>query len=121
MGGIMLRLSNVVINGDSTISMPEKCTQPVRHAVDMIMRDHKKVFGKMPNLISLNTETADIVVRYASNHEECPERPEAFGFRFVENNEKLSFHIVGYDDLGIIYGLLHYSHQYLDTYTSCTI
>jgi hypothetical protein len=114
MGGIMLRLSNVVMNGDSTISMPENCTQPVRHAVDMIMRDHKKVFGKMPNLISTNTETADIVVRYASNHKECPERPEAFGYRFVEDNEKLSFHIVGYDDLGIIYGLLHYSHQYLE-------
>jgi hypothetical protein len=113
MGGIMLRLSNVIINGDSIISLPENSTGPVRHAVDMIMRDHKKVFGKMPNLISSNTETANIVVRYASNHDECPGRPEAFGYRFIEDNGELSFHIVGYDDLGIIYGLLHYSHQYL--------
>lgn len=109
----MLRYSNVVINGDSTISLPENCSLAVRHAVDMIVRDHEKVFGKVPNLISSNTEAADIVVRYASNHEECPERPEAYGFRFIENAEKPSFHIVGFDDLGIIYGLLHYSHQYL--------
>lgn len=109
----MLRLSNVVINGDSTISLPENCSLPVKHAVDMIVRDHEKVFGKTPNLFSSNTETADIVVRYASNYEECPERPEAYGFRCMENDEKLSYHIVGYDDLGIIYGLLHYSTQYL--------
>ncbi|MBY0144424.1 glycosyl hydrolase 115 family protein [Neobacillus niacini] len=109
----MLRLSNVVINGDSIISLPENCSLPVRHAVDMIVRDHEKVFGKVPNLITSNTEKADIVVRYTSNHEECPERPEAYGFRFMENAEKPSYHIVGYDDLGIIYGLLHYSTQYL--------
>jgi hypothetical protein len=112
-GGKILKTSYVVINGDSDISLPENITAPVRHAVDMIMRDHEKVFAKTPKLCPSNTQSADIVVRYASNKEDCPERPEAFGFRFVENNGKLSFHIVGYDDLGIIYGLLYYSHQYL--------
>ncbi|PAE40908.1 glycosyl hydrolase 115 family protein [Bacillus sp. 7884-1] len=109
----MLKLSNVVINGDSTISLPITITTPVSHAVDMIMRDHEKVFGKMPKLCSPNTEAADIVIRYAAHEEECPQRPEAYGFRFTENNGKCSFQIIGYDYLGIIYGLLHYSHQYL--------
>ncbi|MEH6995014.1 glycosyl hydrolase 115 family protein [Neobacillus drentensis] len=109
----MLKLSNVVINGDSTISLPITITTPVRHAVDMIMRDHETVFGKTPKLCSPNTEAADIVIRYAAHEEECPQRPEAYGFRFTENNGKCSFQIIGYDDLGIIYGLLHYSHQYL--------
>lgn len=79
----------------------------------MIMKDHEKVFGKTPKLCSPNTEAADIFIRYAAHEEECPQRPEAYGFRFTENNGKCSFQIIGYDDLGIIYGLLHYSHQYL--------
>ena len=108
-----MKTSYVVINDESSISLPETITTSVRHAVDMIFRDHEKVFMKMPKLCSSNKEAADIVIRYASTKEECPDRPEAYSFQFIENHGKLSFHIVGYDDLGIIYGLLHYSHQYL--------
>ena len=108
-----MKLSYLVINGDSTISLPATITTPVRHAVDMIIRDHEKVFGKTPKLCSPNSEAADIVIRYAAHEEECPQRPEAYGFRFTENNGKCSFQIIGYDDLGIIYGLLRYSQQYL--------
>ncbi|MCC3355879.1 glycosyl hydrolase 115 family protein [Bacillus sp. REN16] len=105
--------SCVVINANSIISVPDKLTNPVKHALDMIRRDHLHVFGKTPLLQTLVSETADIVIRYAENDEECPARPEAFSFRFVENKGKWSFHIIGYDDLGIIYGLLYYSEKYL--------
>lgn len=102
----------MVIDAHSIFSVPEKISSPVKHAVDMISRDHHKVFGIPPIVKTL--EKTDIVIRYAVTAEECPARPEAFSFRFEENDGKWSLHIIGYDDLGIIYGLLHYSHQYLE-------
>ena len=107
-----MKPSYVVIDGQSILSVPEKISTPVKHALDMISRDHLKVFGISP--IVENIDNADIVIRFAETDEECPARPEAFSFRFKENDGKWSFHIIGYDDLGIIYGLLQYSHQYLE-------
>jgi hypothetical protein len=103
----------VVVDGNSIISVPEDIPTPVKYAVDIITRDHTKVFGKPPILVTSFSEKADLIIRYAATDKDCPVRPEAFTFRFIENNGKMSFHIIGYDDLGIIYGLLEYSRQYL--------
>ncbi|KKI89488.1 hypothetical protein WQ54_26715 [Bacillus sp. SA1-12] len=95
------------------ISVPENITKPVQHVLDMIIRDHKKVFGYQPELRTKTVKEATITIQYANNKNECPDRPEAFGFRFTDNNGKWSLTINGYDDLGIIYGLLYYSQQFL--------
>ncbi|MEH7254937.1 glycosyl hydrolase 115 family protein [Neobacillus niacini] len=104
----------VVFDKNSVISIPENITTPVKHAVDMISRDHSKVFGKPPVLETSLSEKADIVIRYAETNIECSAKPEAYSFRFEEKDGKSQLHIIGYDDLGIIYGLLHYSHHYLE-------
>ena len=109
-----MRPSHVIIKGDSIISIPQNIPTPVKHAVDMISRDHSKVFGKLLKLETSLTKNTDIVIRYSETDEECPARPEAFSYRFRENDGNWSLHIIGFDDLGIIYGLLHYSYQYLE-------
>ncbi|MGM7723340.1 glycosyl hydrolase 115 family protein [Metabacillus sp. Hm71] len=109
----MHNVSHVVIDRHCIISVPENITKPVQHALDMIIRDHKKVFGHQPELKVESEVEATITIRYTNNKDECPDRPEAFGFRFTNNNGKWTLNIIGNDDLGIIYGLLHYSQQYL--------
>ncbi len=111
--GEKMEYTYVVIDKNSVLSIPEQVTTPVQHALDMISRDHQKVFGEMPTCKTVNCENVDIVIRYAENEAECLERPEAFSFRFEEVNGRSTLHIIGYDDLGIIYGLLHYSETYL--------
>jgi hypothetical protein len=109
-----MKSSYVVIDGNSIISVPENIPTSVQYAVDMITRDHTKVFGKPPVLVTSFSEKADLVISYAATEKDCPARPEAYSYRFTENNGKRSFHIIGFDDLGIIYGLLEYSRQYLE-------
>ncbi len=105
--------STVVIDCNSSIFLSENLSTSVRYAVDMITRDHEKVFGKAPELNTVSMKEATIVIRYASSEQDCPWRNEAYGFRLIESNGKWVFHIAGYDDLGLIYGLLHYSREYL--------
>jgi len=59
--------------------------------------------------IKASEHTATIIIKYADNEKECPNRPEAFGFRFYQNSKNINWvlNIIGYDDLGLIYGLLH--------------
>lgn len=81
----------------------------IRHAWNMIARDHRKVFGQSPVL----GKEASIIIRYAKEGDECPDWPEAFSFCFYQENSGTVLHIVGRDELGVIYGLLHYSHRVL--------
>lgn len=110
----MSEVSEVIIDHNCIISVPKNISKPVQHAIDMIVRDHKKVFGKQPEILVDSEDDATIVIRNQINNDECPNRPEAYGFRFVKNNDKWSMQINGYDDLGIIYGLLEYSSRFLE-------
>lgn len=78
---------------------------PIAHAWAMIARDHEQVFGQAAQ----QDETASIIVRYAGEAENCPQWPEGFSFRFSGEGGDLALHIIGQDELGIIYGMLHYS------------
>ncbi|KQB94466.1 hypothetical protein GEPA3_0534 [Geobacillus sp. PA-3] len=105
-------MNHVVIHRDSAIFLSENMPTAVKHAFDMIVRDHQKVFGVLPKFASSPTD-ADLVIRYATEEDMCPKRVEAFSFRFKQHNGSWSLHIVGNDDLGLVYGLLHYSQTYL--------
>ncbi|WP_160720753.1 glycosyl hydrolase 115 family protein [Bacillus sp. USDA818B3_A] len=109
----MFNHSYVLIDEGTVIFLPENITTPVQYALDMIIRDHKKVFGKPPKLAASLNESPDLIIRYASKDDDGPEWPEGYCFRFNLYNGKLVMHIIGNDDLGIIYGLLHYSKHYL--------
>ncbi|HWJ78914.1 MAG TPA: glycosyl hydrolase 115 family protein [Niallia sp.] len=106
--------SFVVITKNTIISVPEHKSTAVEHVIKMVKRDHYKVFGVFPDIRTFVAKEAQIVIKYAEKEEECSLKPEAYSFRFVKNDDKYALHIIGYDDLGIIYGLLHYSHHYLE-------
>lgn len=91
-------------------------TLPIQHALDMLIRDMKKVMGEAPSTSydMGNAVLADIVIRYAEPADALPQRPEAYGFRFRDEQDGgTAMEIVAADDLGFIYGILRFSEQYL--------
>ncbi|MDQ0063047.1 glycosyl hydrolase 115 family protein [Paenibacillus harenae] len=103
----------LIIDRNTTYRIPKNPASPIRHALEMVKRDHEQVFGAIPRLISAEDEQADVVVRYAVPEDRCPERPEAFSFRFVKDGGRTQLHIVAGDDLGLVYGMLEYSGKHL--------
>lgn len=94
------------ITGESLYNMRMALTPPLKHALRMITRDHESVFGH-PALFGTD---ASIIIRFADERDNCPEWPEAFCFRFVNKGDASELHIVGRDELGVVFGMLHYSH-----------
>nr|WP_235548970.1 glycosyl hydrolase 115 family protein [Paenibacillus sp. Soil522] len=103
----------LIIDRNTTYRIPKNPASPVRHAWEMVQRDHEQVLGAVPRLISAEDEPADVVIRYAKPEDRCPDRPEAFCFRFVKYGGKTELHIAAGDDLGLVYGMLEYSGKHL--------
>ncbi|WP_251037388.1 glycosyl hydrolase 115 family protein [Paenibacillus albidus] len=82
---------------------------PLSHTWSMIARDHAHVFGSSPQ----QGESASVIFRYATAEDTTPKWPEGFGFRYMEGEAGHVLHIIGSDELGIIYGMLHYSRTVL--------
>ncbi|MGG1513906.1 glycosyl hydrolase 115 family protein [Paenibacillus oryzisoli] len=101
------------IDQHTTYRIVEDPPSAVRYAWEMVKRDHERVLGGHPAVVTKEGEAADVVIRYAELEDRCPERPEAFCFRFVENRDSVELHIVAGDELGLVYGMLAYSEQYL--------
>lgn len=97
------------VTGSTVYDIQLHESMAIRHAWNMIARDHRKVFGQEP----VTGKKASIVIRIAKEGDGCPEWPEAFGFCFCQENGETVLHIVGRDELGVVYGLLHYSHRVL--------
>lgn len=105
-----MNLPNLFHISSSTVyDIQHQRSTAIQHAWRMVARDHQKVFGKEPQIGGF----ASIVVRYARPDDPCPDWPEAFGFCFSRETRGIVLHIVGRDELGVMYGLLHYSHQVL--------
>ncbi|PDO10899.1 MAG: hypothetical protein BLM47_05215 [Candidatus Reconcilbacillus cellulovorans] len=102
----------MTVHAETRYSFPRDIPAAVAHALRMLERDHAAVFGRQP---SMNEEdaSADVIVRYAENECDCPDRSEAFGVRFVESGGRLRMQIAGRDELGLVYGILHFSRQVL--------
>ncbi|MHA6530407.1 glycosyl hydrolase 115 family protein [Paenibacillus sp. BAC0078] len=99
----------LTISASSLYDIQTAWTRPLEHAWSMIARDHEAVFGQAP----VQGTAASIVVRYAQQEDDCPEWPEGFSFRFSVSEAAPVLNIVGRDELGVIYGLLHYSRYVL--------
>ncbi|MCL6603901.1 MAG: glycosyl hydrolase 115 family protein [Paenibacillus sp.] len=97
------------ISAASFYDIQTPMTRPLEHVWRMIARDHESVFCQAPVLGA----DASIIVRYAREADGCPEWPEAYCFRFIGSSTGLVLHIIGRDELGIIYGMLHYSRYVL--------
>ncbi|CAM3675685.1 glycosyl hydrolase 115 family protein [Marinicrinis lubricantis] len=102
-----------IIQRNTTYRIPKHPSSPVRHAWDMIKRDHAQVFGAVPTVVMGELEHADVVIRFAVPDDRCPWHPEAFCFRFVKDGGKKELHIAANDELGLVYGMLEYSRKYL--------
>ena len=103
-----------IIDRKTTYRIPSDPASPIRHAWGMVKRDHEQVLGAAPRFFPAVADTpADIVIRYAVPEDRCPDRPEAFCFRFVKEGGRTELHIAAGDDLGLIYGMLEYSWKHL--------
>lgn len=97
------------VTAESVYDVQVECSNPIGHAWRMIARDHEQVFGKAP----LQGAAATVIIRYATQDDGCPEWAEGFCLHFAGSEEDRVLHIIGRDELGIIYGMLHYSRHVL--------
>lgn len=107
----------------SKLQFEGKLTLPVKHALEMLLRDMGKLLGKSPDLTYTNTGSpaectwmdADLVIGYCNATEPIYGRDEAYSIRFLpgENGDGVLMKLTGSDELGIIYGLLYISREYL--------
>jgi len=102
-----------IIDEQTTYRFPTDPSSPVRHAMEMVKRDHEQVFAAAPRFTSAEDEPADVVIRYATPEDRCPDWPEAYCFRFVKNGSRTELHIAAGDNLGLVYGMLEYSGKHL--------
>jgi len=102
------------LDKNTSIKVPDVLTSPVKYALDMLIRDMEKVFGQKPEVCANKSNTL-ISIEYASKDDEVAQRPEAYAIRFSESAENGAvMHVVGSDDLGVVYGILHISGKYLE-------
>jgi hypothetical protein len=102
-----------IIDEQTTYRFPTDRSSPVRHAMEMVKRDHEQVFATAPRFTSAEDGPADVVIRYATPEDRCSDRPEAYCFRFVKNGSRMELHIAAKDNLGLVYGMLEYSGKHL--------
>jgi hypothetical protein len=97
-----------ILSKNTGINNSEKIKKPVKIAIDILLRDMNKVFSteKVKDTSDKNTE---ITMTYSRTGLE----PEQFRINFEAGNQKLTMNITSGDDLGIIYGLLYISKEYL--------
>ncbi|ACT04137.1 glycosyl hydrolase 115 family protein [Paenibacillus sp. JDR-2] len=105
------RLGGLTVHAATEYDVRTGWSTPIQHVWNMIARDHEAVFGAAPKLGG--GDRAAIVVRYAEEGDSCPAWAEGFSFQFADGEKGGQLHIVGRDELGIVYGLLHYSKQVL--------
>lgn len=99
------------LDANTIILPPASISATVRQALVILQRDMEKVFGRMPVLASTPNHST-LVIWYAEQDDEIATRSEAFAIRFPKELPR-QLHIIGSDDLGIMYGVLYVSQKYL--------
>lgn len=113
-------LDNVCLKlkGRVRIQVPEPAVSPaspVGHALRMLVRDFEAVLGELPELVAEGAPGAapQLELRLAGEEDDCTRRPEAFAFRFAADGPAPRMRIIGYDELGLVYGILEFSRRHL--------
>ncbi|WP_243734892.1 glycosyl hydrolase 115 family protein [Paenibacillus turpanensis] len=104
------------LKGQVRIQIPDPCTMPVKHAIQMLVRDIEMVLGTKPELVTVGEKKIppELRIRPAVEQDGLESRPEAYGFRFGKAGDHFYMDIIGEDDLGILYGVLEFSKTFLD-------
>ncbi|SDZ47727.1 Glycosyl hydrolase family 115 [Evansella caseinilytica] len=97
----------------TAIVAPTNLAKPVQYGLQMLVRDMEKVFGQKPQ-VNAGTSEWTIELRYASEEECSSLEEEAFRLHFQMGDGNSVMTIVGRDDLGLVYGMLHISKKYLE-------
>ncbi|MGO4108287.1 glycosyl hydrolase 115 family protein [Paenibacillus sp. YAF4_2] len=105
-------ISQLKLKGAVPVQLAAKPSSPIEHALNILMRDLETVLGEKPNLVT-DSGSAELIIRLSEEQDDCPQRPEAFCYRFHLDEDAACMSIIGYDDLGIVYGILEFSRIYL--------
>lgn len=110
----MKQANNLKLQGTVTVLLPEQLTSAVKHGWHMLERDLQKVL-KANVVIVTQKHEAQIVIRWAEPDDACPDWPESYVVE-INNSSNIAqaqLHIVANDPLGLIYGMLYVSRQFL--------
>ncbi|CAM3964131.1 glycosyl hydrolase 115 family protein [Saccharibacillus endophyticus] len=99
------------LSGKVLIYAVEPHSTAIAHVLRMLKRDLTAVLGIEPEFAA-DPRQAQIRIGLAGENDSCPAHPEAFEFRFV-SDEVSVLHIVGRDELGVVYGVLAFSRKFL--------
>ena len=91
------------LNQKTSIVAPEKLTQPIEHVLSILSRDINKIAGYFP-VWNEQKNNNEICLSYFDGG------AESWRIEVQDNNV---LQIFGADDLGLIYGVLHFSRKYL--------
>ncbi|KRE98943.1 hypothetical protein ASG89_28335 [Paenibacillus sp. Soil766] len=97
----------------TTYRVPNDPASPIRHAWEILKRDHEQVLGATPAIVKGEGDRAEVVIRYATPEDRCPAWPESYCFRYIKGCAGIELHIAASDDLGLVYGMLEYSRKHL--------
>lgn len=106
-----LKLRNFILDSKTNLYIDQKVTKPIQHALDMFLTDMEKVFGNIAKINDPTNEGDQINLEINAGIDQIP---ESFSIYFEEIDDRLILHIMGADELGIIYGLLYISKEYLE-------
>ncbi len=94
------------------IRVPKERSSGVEHALRMLLRDWTAVLGTTPELVT--DGDTKLIIRQRLEADDCDTRPEAYAYRFSANGQGDGvMSIIGFDDLGLIYGILEFTRRYL--------
>lgn len=107
----MLLSNEFILDGSTILSLPPIVTTPIQYAADILKRDQRKVFGE----VAESKVGSTINVRFAKEGDSVFGQTEVYAIEFKQENDKdlLTLEVVGSDELGIIYGLLHLTEKYM--------
>jgi hypothetical protein len=110
----METLDHFCLDRDTVIVVPEKISRPVQNGLEIFLRDLENIIGTKPLVAHAPCPGHNcLFIRYALQPEPIAAREEAFALQFFRSNDQHHMQLTGSDDLGIIYGLLHISREYL--------
>ena len=105
-------MGNFILHKETTITTMQAITKPIQYALDMFTKDMKKVFGNTPTVNPNHNSSSSIILELDEQLQDG--RPESFALQFIEQDQQVIMKITGTDELGLIYGLLHISKEYLN-------
>lgn len=104
-------MRNFLLNDKTGIHTSLDITKPIQHALNIFLRDMRDVFGREPEINS-QVDDGDLII-LEIKEDLLKKKAESFSIRFEQKEQRVVMRMIGSDELGIIYGLLHISKEYL--------